>query len=438
MRFHVITIFPEFFEVLHLSLLGKAVDKGVLNCEISNLRDYATDKHRTVDDTPYGGGPGMVMRADIWGKAIDAALEPSGQRRILAIPTPSGQPLTQAKVRDLATASDIIIACGRYEGIDARVAQHYRETEHLEVFEYSLGDYVLNGGEVAALALIEAVGRLHDGTVGNPQSLVEESHEGAGLLEYPVYTRPEIWRGAQVPAVLREGNHARIEAWRDNRAIERTALYRPDLLSRLDARFLSKAQRERLAALGWVYRPQPTRVVIRKPHPDEALALSGLGSDTFSLACPDYLSERDIAQFVAEEFDLERVKARLDDPEHHRYLVAEIGNELVGYTYCVVGMNEAQCIEAGIMSGDVYLSKCYVREAFHGLGLSGALLEAALEGMEAPVSLGTSIHNKRAQKFYRRHGFKKVGTRTFTVGNVENRDIVMRREFPLETLDVAQ
>ena len=206
MRFQILTIFPEFFAVLGLSLLGKAAQNGVLSWDVTNLRDFTDDPHHSVDDTPYGGGAGMVMRADIWGKAIDAALgdlqsQPADSapesrsnglvnpKTILAIPTPSGVPLTQAKVRQIATNADnVIIACGRYEGLDSRVAQHYADQQlypDLEVFEYSLGDYVLNGGEIAAVALIEAVGRLLDGMVGNPESLVQESYEGTGLLEYP-------------------------------------------------------------------------------------------------------------------------------------------------------------------------------------------------------------------------------------------------------------
>ena len=498
MRFQILTIFPEFFEVLGLSLLGKAAQNGVLSWDVTNLRDFTDDPHHSVDDTPYGGGAGMVMRADIWGKAIDAVRgdlpgqpadsapesRPTGlvnPKTILAIPTPSGVPLTQAKVRQIATNADkVIIACGRYEGIDSRVAQHYADQQRypdLEVFEYSLGDYVLNGGEIAAVALIEAVGRLLDGMVGNPESLVEESYEGTGLLEYPCYTRPEVWRDLAVPEVLKGGNHAEIEAWRRERAIEKTCLRRPDLLAGLDAGLLSKRGREKLASLGWLYvssqdleaiglshlckaegvrgthqarsagdvlpaseaRAGAADLVavplrIRQPDRGEALALSALGSETFPLACPAYVSADAIAQFVAVEFDIEAVKARLDNPQEHRYWVAEMGGELVGYTYAKVQLGEAEAAQAGIIAGDAYLSKCYVREALHSTGLSGALLEAALTDLarvsNAPgVCLGTSIYNKRAQKFYKHHGFRRVGKRTFTVGGMENQDVVMRRVF---------
>jgi len=498
MRFQILTIFPEFFEVLGLSLLGKAAQNGVLSWGVTNLRDFTDDPHHSVDDTPYGGGAGMVMRADIWGKAIDAALgelqsqpadsvpesRPNGlvnPKTILAIPTPSGVPLTQAKVRQIATSTDnVVIACGRYEGIDSRIAQHYADRQlypDLEVFEYSLGDYVLNGGEIAAVALIEAVGRLLDGMVGNPESLVEESYEGTGLLEYPCYTRPEVWRDLAVPEVLKGGNHAEIEAWRRERAIEKTSRRRPDLLAGLDATLLSKRGREKLASLGWLYvSPQDLEAIglsrlvavgsawaahqagsagdmrpasgarsetadlvavplrIRQPDRGEALALSALGSETFPLACPAYVSTEAIAQFVAVEFDLEAVKARLDNPQEHRYWVAEMGGELVGYTYARVQLGEAEAAQAGIVAGDAYLSKCYVREALHSTGLSGALLEAALTDLakvgHAPgVCLGTSMYNKRAQKFYKHHGFRRIGKRTFTVGGVENQDVVMRRSF---------
>ncbi|NMW46093.1 tRNA (guanosine(37)-N1)-methyltransferase TrmD [Mobiluncus curtisii] len=483
MRFQILTIFPEFFEVLGLSLLGKAAQNGVLSWDVTNLRDFTDDPHRSVDDTPYGGGAGMVMRADIWGKAIDAARDrlrdqsagsdPENRptdlvnpKTILAIPTPSGIPLTQAKVREIAAHADnVIIACGRYEGIDSRVASHYNDPQlypDLEVFEYSLGDYVLNGGEIAAVALIEAVGRLLDGMVGNPESLVEESYEGTGLLEYPCYTRPEIWRDLAVPEVLKGGNHAAIEAWRRERAIEKTCSRRPDLLASLDVGLLSKRGREKLASLGWLYvSPQDLEAIglsrlcetrgiggaqkdtadlllvplrIRQPNREEALALSALGSETFPLACPAYLSNDAIAQFVAVEFDTTAVKARLNTPQENRYWVAELGGELVGYTYAKVGLDESEVDQAGIVAGDAYLSKCYVREALHSTGLSGALLEVAVQDLastsDAPgVCLGTSIYNKRAQKFYKHHGFRRIGKRTFTVGDVQNQDVVMRRVF---------
>lgn len=459
MQFHLISIFPQYFDVLELSLLGRATQAGFLQWRAHDLRDYAEGNYRAVDDAPYGGGAGALMRPDVWGRAIDAALEECREEPaatpqtvtadlVLAIPTPSGTMLTQAKVRELAQRRAIVVACGRYEGIDSRVAQYYSTQPGVEVFEFSLGDYVLNGGEVAALALVEAVGRLCEGVVGNPDSLVEESHEGAGLLEYPSYTRPVQWRGLEVPPVLQGGNHADIEDWRRMQALAQTIARRPDKLGQLDAGQLTKPQREMLARAGWVYLPageagvasaglgenpelRPFRVVIRPPLRGEAVALARLGSETFPLACPDFVTPEQIAQFTAEEFDLDRMRARLEDPQRHRYLVAEVAGELVGYTHAIVGMDAQAATAAGISPGNAYLSKCYVRQDFHGTGLSGALLgealvDLALQNVTA-VSLGTSIYNKRAQKFYRHHGFHKVGTRTFDVGGQPNRDVVMRR-----------
>ena len=225
MRFDIVTIFPEFFEVLDISLLGKARANGVVEYSIHDLRDFTTDKHRTVDDTPYGGGAGMVMKPEPWGEAIDAvALDGS----VLVVPSPAGEPFTQAMAREFATAPQLVFACGRYEGIDQRVFDHF--STRMRVRAVSLGDYVLNGGEVAALAMIEAVARLVPGVVGNPESLVEESHED-GLLEYPSYTKPQEWRGLDVPPVLLSGNHAAIAAWRHEQQLERTREVRPDLLS---------------------------------------------------------------------------------------------------------------------------------------------------------------------------------------------------------------
>lgn len=215
MKLTAITIFPEYFAPLSLSLIGKARDEGIITTSVINLRDHASGIHRSVDDTPYGGGAGMVMRADVWGAAIDAAASESDVAKIdLVILTPSGKRFTQRDAVELATAEQIIFACGRYEGIDARVGEHYQRDERFRVHYLSIGDYVLNGGEVAALAIMEAVIRLIPGVLGNPQSLAEESHNVEGFLEYPVYTKPPLWRGKEVPPVLLSGNHAEIEAWR--------------------------------------------------------------------------------------------------------------------------------------------------------------------------------------------------------------------------------
>jgi tRNA (guanine37-N1)-methyltransferase len=225
-RVDIVTIFPEFFGVLDVSLLGRARRDGLLELGVHDLRQWTHDRHRTVDDTPYGGGAGMVMKPEPWGEALDALLGDETDALVI-LPTPAGVPFTQALARELASESHLLFACGRYEGIDARVAEH--AATRARVLEVSLGDYVLNGGEVAAMAMIEAIGRLVPGVVGNPESLVEESHE-AGLLEHPSYTKPQVWRGLEVPEVLRSGNHAAVAAWRHEQALERTRRVRPDLL----------------------------------------------------------------------------------------------------------------------------------------------------------------------------------------------------------------
>ncbi|HWL59738.1 MAG TPA: tRNA (guanosine(37)-N1)-methyltransferase TrmD [Microbacteriaceae bacterium] len=231
MRIDVVTIFPEFFSVLDVSLIGRARTAGTLEVEAHDLRQWTHDRHRTVDDTPYGGGAGMVMRPEPWGEAFDALLpESTGDALspVVIFTSPAGEPFTQSIARELAEEPRLIFACGRYEGIDQRVIEH--TATRARVRELSLGDYVLNGGEVAAMAMIEAVGRLVPGVVGNPDSLTIESHED-GLLEAPSYTKPAQWRGLAVPETLLSGHHARIQAWRRQQQLERTHRVRPDLLA---------------------------------------------------------------------------------------------------------------------------------------------------------------------------------------------------------------
>ncbi len=224
MRLDFVTIFPDWFAPLELSLPGRAREAGLLDVHVHDLRRWTHDRHRTVDDTPYGGGAGMVMRPEPWGEAFD---ELGIEDATVVVPSPAGEPFSQAVARELASRPRLVFACGRYEGIDQRVVDHART--RAEVREVSLGDYVLNGGEVAALAIAEAVVRLLPGFMGNADSLVEESHE-EGLLEAPSFTKPPSWRGLDVPEVLRGGDHAAIAAWRHDQALRRTAERRPDLL----------------------------------------------------------------------------------------------------------------------------------------------------------------------------------------------------------------
>jgi tRNA (guanine37-N1)-methyltransferase len=223
-RVDVVTIFPEWFAALDVSLTGKARTSGLLDIAVHDLRGWTHDRHRTVDDTPAGGGAGMVMKPEPWGEALDA-LGGDG-RPTLVVPTPSGTPFTQALARDLAGAEHLVFACGRYEGIDQRVVEEAATS--YDVREISIGDYVLNGGEAATLVILEAVVRLLPGFMGNAESLVEESHED-GLLEYPVYTKPATWRGREVPPVLLSGDHGAIAAWRRTESVRRTVARRPDL-----------------------------------------------------------------------------------------------------------------------------------------------------------------------------------------------------------------
>jgi len=230
MRIDIVTIFPTFFDVLDISLLGKARQSGIITLGVHDLRDHTHDRHRTVDDTPYGGGAGMVMKPEPWGEALDAVLDGAstgGADPVLIFPSPAGEVFTQAMARELAAESHLVFGCGRYEGIDQRVFDEYASRARVRLV--SIGDYVLNGGEVATMAMIEAIGRLIPGVVGNPESLVEESHSD-GLLEYPSYTKPPAWRGLEVPPILLSGNHGAIATWRHEQQLERTKRVRPDLL----------------------------------------------------------------------------------------------------------------------------------------------------------------------------------------------------------------
>lgn len=263
MRIDVVTIFPDYMAPLSLSLVGKAVRDGLVDLRVHDLRDWTDDRHRTVDDTPYGGGAGMVMAPEPWGRALSELTAGAGDPPHLLVTSPSGRPLTQAWAGELAGDPWLVLACGRYEGIDDRVVAEFSES--MRVDEVSVADVVLAGGDAAALVVVEAVVRLLPGVLGNPASLVEESHAD-GLLEYPVYTRPATWRGRTVPEVLRSGDHARISRWRREQALRRTAARRPDLLEGRRDDDLAADDRAVLADCGWWvdddgrFRPPPSAV----------------------------------------------------------------------------------------------------------------------------------------------------------------------------------
>jgi tRNA (guanine37-N1)-methyltransferase len=247
-RLDIVTIFPEYFDgPLSASLIGKAAARGDIDFRVHDLRQWAHDVHHTVDDVPFGGGPGMVMKPDVWGDAIDEIVAGQRQDVTLVVPTPSGVPFTQAAAASYASKQRLVFACGRYEGIDSRLVENMRQ--RMPVDEVSIGDYVLAGGEVAVLVMLEAVGRLLPGVLGNATSAEDDSFGqsgDSGLVEGPVYTRPREWRGLAVPEILLSGNHAAIARWRRDMALRRTAANRPDLIRNL-ADKLDKKDREVLA-----------------------------------------------------------------------------------------------------------------------------------------------------------------------------------------------
>lgn len=299
MKIDIVSVFPEYFEVLNLSLLGKAQAKGLVEVTAHNLRDWTHDVHHSVDDTPVGGGAGMVMKPEVWSECLDELLQlqpatientenmenmedsadscdtcDSGNSATVAVPAESGNsgktdtaqssagpvlifpnpsaPLfTQQDATELSHADHLLFGCGRYEGYDARIPQYYR-AQGIDVREYSIGDYVLNGGEVAVSVMLEAITRLLPGFMGNAESIVEESYTGENaLLEHRQYTKPAEWRGIKVPDVLLSGNHAKVDRFRRDEALQKTDELRPDLIEALDCTKLDKADRKTLMALGW-------------------------------------------------------------------------------------------------------------------------------------------------------------------------------------------
>jgi tRNA (guanine37-N1)-methyltransferase len=267
-RIDVVTIFPDYLAPLSLSLVGKAREAGLVDIAVHDLRTWTHDRHRTVDDAPFGGGPGMVMSPQPWGEALDALLAaaPAGPGVVphLLVTSPSGRPLTHAWATWLSAQPWLVLACGRYEGIDARLVE--QAATRMPVDEVSVADVVLAGGEAAALVVVEAVVRLLPGVLGNPESLAEESHTD-GLLEYPVYTRPATWRGRDVPEVLRSGDHARVAAWRREQSLRRSAQRRPDLLAGTPADRWSAGDLATLGELGWEVDPAAR---LRPPEPPVA------------------------------------------------------------------------------------------------------------------------------------------------------------------------
>ena len=285
MKIDIVSVFPEYFEVMNLSLMGKAQAKGLLEIKAHNLRDWTHDVHHSVDDTPVGGGAGMVMKPEVWSECLDELLgfsQPSGSPAntdtetatdavdtsdpgdpaapdssalsgtpVLIFPNPSAPLFTQRDATELSHADHLLFGCGRYEGYDARIPDYYR-SQGVDVREYSIGDYVLNGGEVAVSVMLEAITRLMPGFMGNPDSIVEESYTGEdALLEHRQYTKPAVWRGIAVPDVLLSGDHGKVDRFRRDEALARTAEIRPDLIAELDCKALDKADRKTLMALGW-------------------------------------------------------------------------------------------------------------------------------------------------------------------------------------------
>jgi tRNA (guanine37-N1)-methyltransferase len=245
-RIDVVTIFPGYLAPLREALLGRAIDAGLVELAVHDLRTWTHDVHQAVDDAPYGGGPGMVMKPQVWGDALDAVLAADPRPARLVVPTPAGRPVRQATAQAWAGEQRLVFACGRYEGIDQRVVDD--AADRMPVDEVSIGDYVLVGGEVAVLVMVEAVARLLPGVLGNPVSAEQDSFSD-GLLEGPAYTRPLTWRGRTVPDVLRSGHHGAVARWRRDRALERTAQRRPDLLAVLPDDALDKADRAFLEGL---------------------------------------------------------------------------------------------------------------------------------------------------------------------------------------------
>lgn len=370
MRLDYLTIFPDYLAPLGLSLPGKAVESGLLEVHVHDLRQWTHDRHRTVDDTPYGGGAGMVMKPEPFGEAF--AELGVGAGTTVVFTTPSGEPFTQALAAELSTRERLVFACGRYEGIDQRVIDHARDIA--EVREVSLGDYVLNGGEVAALAITEAVVRLLPGFMGNAASLAEESHADGGLLEYPVYTKPPAWEGREVPAVLRSGDHGAIAAWRQEQARRRTAERRPDLLA-------PSALEDGSPIVPAVPGDAPELLVLQRAcWVQEAISNPELG----------------VTEIPALVETLDQMAARIRDPEVHLYVVRR-GDRIVGSV-------------TGRLEGDVWwISRLMTAPDVQAEGIGRSLLEhieAAAPAAAASYALYTGAGSERNLRFYKKAGYR--------------------------------
>jgi tRNA (guanine37-N1)-methyltransferase len=372
MKIDIVSIFVEYFQPLRLSLVGKAIEKGIVDLRVHDLRDWTTDRHRTVDDTPYGGGAGMVMRPEPWGLALDALAAGQAEPRLLVL-SPSGRTFTQSLAHELAAERHLIFACGRYEGIDARVVED--AARRMRVDELSIGDYVLSGGEVAAMVVIEAVVRLLPGVIGNPDSLTEESHAVGheGLLEGPSYTKPPSWRGLSVPEVLLSGHHERVAAWHRDQAVAKTRQRRPELL--------------------------PSELVIEPARPDDAGELS-----TLQLAA--YLSEGQATLSVPPL--TQTLDEMRDSLSTGTVLVARRGHRLVG------------SVRGEPKDDDVwYIGRLMVAPDLWGQGI-GSELMAAIEGCAPPgttrLRLLTGAPSEHNLAHYRRRGYREVARDLDVVG----------------------
>jgi tRNA (guanine37-N1)-methyltransferase len=373
MRLDVVTIFPDYLAPLRLSLVGKAIETGLVDLAVHDLRDWTHDRHRTVDDTPYGGGAGMVMKPEPWGECLDTLVpeptlgDPDGP--LLLVLTPSGRRFDQALADELAHERHLILGCGRYEGIDARVVPYART--QMRVAEISIGDYVLNGGEAAALVVIEAVVRLIPGVIGNPDSLAEESHSAGHdrLLEYPLYTKPPSWRGLDVPPVLFSGHHAQVAAWRRERAVELTRQRRPELLA--------------------------------EPGSDEMVIGPATGSDAgelLTLQRAAYVTEgqlHDSFDFPPLTDDLAAVREIIASTT---CLLARRGGRLVGSVF-------------GQRYGDDgwFIGRLMVAPDLQGQGLGRRLLDLIEQAAPPGTSRSVLVTGARStfnQAFYRRRGYR--------------------------------